>query len=54
MVPTGESDIKFARYVDLYGNALVHAIDGDYMAIALLYYAMRGLFTWCPRRQDEP
>ena len=48
MVPTGESDIKFARYVDLYGNALVHAIDGDYMAIALLYYAMRGLFT--PRR----
>lgn len=41
MAPTGESDIKFARYVDLYGNALVHAIDGDYMAIALLYYALR-------------
>ena len=43
MAPTGESDIKFARYVDRFGNALVHAIDGDYMAIALLYYAMRGL-----------
>jgi hypothetical protein len=41
MYPTGESDIKFARYVDLFGNALVHAIDGDYMAIALLYYALR-------------
>ena len=41
MFPTGESDIKFARYVDLFGNALVHAIDGDYMAIALLYYALR-------------
>ena len=41
MFPTGESDIKFARYVDLFGNALVHAIDGDYMAIALLYYAVR-------------
>lgn len=43
MAPTGESDIKFARYVDRFGHALVHAIDGDYMAIALLYYAMRGL-----------
>jgi hypothetical protein len=41
MHPTGESDIKFARYVDRFGNALVHAIDGDYMAIALLYYAVR-------------
>ena len=41
MCPTGESDIKFARYVDLYGTALIHAIDGDYMAIALLYYALR-------------
>ena len=40
MVPTGESDIKFARYVDRYGHALVHAIDGDYMAIALLYYTL--------------
>ncbi len=42
MAPTGESDIKFARYVDRFGHALVHAIDGDYMAIALLYYARRG------------
>ena len=36
--PMGESDVKFIRYVDLYGSALVHAIDGDYLAIALLYY----------------
>jgi len=43
MVPIGESDVKFTRYVDLFGNALVHAIDGDYMMIALLYYAKRGL-----------
>ena len=41
--PMGESDVKFARYVDKYGNALVHAIDGDYMAITLLYYATHGL-----------
>ena len=41
MAPTGESDIKFARYVDRFGHALVHAIDGDYMAITLLYYALR-------------
>jgi hypothetical protein len=41
--PMGESDVKFARYVDMFGNALVHAIDGDYMAIALLYYCMRGI-----------
>jgi len=43
LAPMGESDVKFARYVDKYGNALVHAIDGDYMAIALLYYSARGL-----------
>ena len=39
----GESDIKFVRYVERYGNALVHAIDGDYMIIALLYFAMHGV-----------
>jgi len=39
----GESDVKFTRYVEKYGNALVHAIDGDYMIIALLYYAKRGI-----------
>ena len=39
--PMGESDVKFCRYVDLYGSALVHAIDGDYLAIALLYYTQR-------------
>jgi hypothetical protein len=39
MASMGESDVKFCRYVTKYGNALVHAIDGDYMAIALLYYA---------------
>ena len=43
LTPLGESDIKFVRYVRRYGNALVHAIDGDYMAIALLYYAAHGL-----------
>jgi hypothetical protein len=37
--PMGESDVKFIRYVNLFGNALIHAIDGDYLAIALLYYA---------------
>ena len=43
MQPMGESDVKFCRYVTLFGNALVHAIDGDYLAIALLYYARHGL-----------
>lgn len=43
MVSLGESDIKFIRYVKKYGNALVHAIDGDYMAIALLYYSTHGI-----------
>jgi hypothetical protein len=41
--PMGESDVKYARYVDMFGNALVHAIDGDYLAIALLYYCMHGI-----------
>ena len=43
LAPLGESDVKYVRYVQRYGNALVHAIDGDYMAIALLYYARHGL-----------
>lgn len=38
MMNMGESDVKFIRYVHKYGSALVHAIDGDYMTIALLYY----------------
>ena len=39
LLPLGESDVKFCRYVTRYGgSALVHAIDGDYLAIALLYY----------------
>jgi hypothetical protein len=41
LTPMGESDVKFCRYVDMYGSALVHAIDGDYLAIALLYYTQR-------------
>lgn len=41
--PMGESDVKFTRYVQKYGNALVHAIDGDYMVIALLYYSNVGV-----------
>ena len=43
LAPLGESDIKYVRYVQRYGNALVHAIDGDYLTIALLYYAANGL-----------
>jgi hypothetical protein len=43
--PMGESDVKFVRYVDKFGSALVHAIDGDYMIIALLYYAQKGVFS---------
>ena len=38
-VSLGESDVKFTRYVSRYGSLLVHAIDGDYLAISLLYYA---------------
>ena len=43
LAPLGESDIKYARYVERYGSALVHAVDGDYLAIALLYYAACGV-----------
>ena len=43
LVPMGESDVKYVRYVERYGNALVHAVDGDYMAIALLYYTGVGV-----------
>ena len=43
LAPLGESDIKYVRYVERFGRALVHAIDGDYMPIALLYYARHGV-----------
>ena len=43
LAPMGESDVKYVRYVERYGNALVHAVDGDYLTIALLYYAKNGL-----------
>jgi hypothetical protein len=43
LTPLGESDIKYVRYVQRFGNALVHAIDGDYLTIALLFYAKYGL-----------
>ena len=43
LAPLGESDIKYVRYVQRFGNALVHAIDGDYLTIALLFYAKYGL-----------
>jgi len=41
--PMGESDVKFTRYTAKYGNSLVHAIDGDYMIISLLFYAKYGV-----------
>jgi len=41
--PMGESDVKFTRYTQKYGNSLIHAIDGDYMIISLLYYAQHGV-----------
>lgn len=39
----GESDIKYARYVHMLGNSIVCATDGDYIAIAMLYYAAHGM-----------
>jgi hypothetical protein len=43
LVPMGESYVKYVRYVERYGNVLVHAVDSDYMAIALLFYASGGM-----------
>lgn len=39
----GESDVKFTRWVHCLGNAIIHATDGDYVMIALLYYASHGM-----------
>lgn len=38
----GESDVKFTRYVEMLGNSIVYATDGDYIAISLLYYSVHG------------
>ena len=37
MKPTGESDVKFMRYVPLFGNMCVDSIDSDVLLIAALY-----------------
>jgi hypothetical protein len=39
----GESDVKYARYVHILGNSIVCATDGDYIPIAMLYYATHGI-----------
>eukprot|EP00961_Rhodomonas_salina_P231900 3132826-Rhodomonas_salina.4 len=39
----GESDVKFTRYVHIFGNSIVYATDGDYLVICLLYYSVFGL-----------
>jgi hypothetical protein len=39
----GESDVKYVRYVHMLGNSIVCATDGDYIPIALLYYATHGM-----------
>eukprot|EP00961_Rhodomonas_salina_P305070 3941838-Rhodomonas_salina.4 len=39
----GESDVKFTRYVHIFGNSIVYATDGDYLVISLLYYTVFGL-----------
>jgi hypothetical protein len=37
MEPLGESDVKFARYTEMYNSLQVDSIDGDSVPIALLY-----------------
>jgi hypothetical protein len=34
--PCGECDIKFTRWTRLYGDIVVHSIDGDFIPIALI------------------
>lgn len=36
-VPMGESDVKFMRYANEYGNLLVDSIDSDVILIAFMY-----------------
>lgn len=36
MVPMGESDVKFMRFVSLYGDILIDSIDSDVLLIAML------------------
>lgn len=36
-VPMGESDVKFMRYANEYGNLLVDSIDSDVLLIAFMY-----------------
>jgi hypothetical protein len=38
MPPMGEADVKFVRWMRIYGNAIVHSVDGDLLMIALLEY----------------
>lgn len=37
LAPMGESDVKFMRYANLYGDILVESIDSDVLLIAFMY-----------------
>lgn len=37
MQPMGESDVKFMRYAEKYGDIVVESVDSDVMLIAMLY-----------------
>ena len=32
----GENDIKFTRFSRMYGDSIIHSVDGDYLPIALM------------------
>ena len=34
----GECDVKFTRWIKLYGNCILHSVDGDFVPIALIEY----------------
>lgn len=39
--PVGEADVKYSRHVDMWGDSIVHSVDGDFIPISLMHHQAR-------------
>ena len=38
MPAMGENDVKFTRFIDMFGSTICHSVDGDFIPIALMHH----------------
>lgn len=56
MQPMGESDVKFMRYAEKYGDIVVESVDSDVLLIAMLYVQKTNFkhTVWVKRIKSAP